>query len=63
MAQIQDYDKQQAIKQWSNDPCGLHQVRQQEIGTSKFYTEAEEDRNNEFPWLKSAGFSTQRERQ
>ncbi|MBX7221044.1 MAG: class I SAM-dependent methyltransferase [Blastocatellia bacterium] len=47
-------DKQEAIKQWTNDPCGLLGAKNYQIGTREFYERVDRNRYEEYaPWMKS----------
>lgn len=46
--------KQEAIKQWTHDPCGLLGAKGFEIGTGEFYERVDHNRYVEYaPWMKS----------
>lgn len=47
-------DKQEAIKQWTNDPCGISRAKTLDIGTAEFYEAIDKSRYEEYaPWMKS----------
>jgi ubiquinone/menaquinone biosynthesis C-methylase UbiE len=47
--------KEQAIKQWTNDPCGMVGAKGLEIGTKEFYQKIDQNRYQEYaPWMKQA---------
>lgn len=52
---IRNYDdKQEAIKQWNNDPCGRSGAMNIETGTKEFYEAIDKSRYDEYaPWMKS----------
>jgi SAM-dependent methyltransferase len=54
-ATIRQYDdKQEAIKQWTEDPCGISRVKDLEPGTKEFYERVDRSRYDEYaPWMKS----------
>ncbi len=48
-------DKQEAIKQWTEDPCGRVGADNLEVGSREFYERINENRYLEYaPWLKNA---------
>jgi len=48
-----DKDKQESIRQWSEDPCGLVGANGLEVGTKEFYERINQNRYDEYaPWLK-----------
>ena len=48
-------DKQEAIKQWTEDPCGKVGAGDLEAGTHEFYQRINRNRYEEYaPWLKKA---------
>lgn len=50
-----DKAKAEAIKQWTNDPCGMIGAKGLEIGTKEFYQKIDENRYKEYaPWMKQA---------
>lgn len=52
---IRRYDaKQEARKQWTEDPCGISRVKELEPGTKEFYEHVDRSRYEEYaPWMKS----------
>lgn len=47
-------DKQEAIKQWTEDPCGMSRVRDFEPESKEFYERIDESRYGQYaPWMKS----------
>jgi ubiquinone/menaquinone biosynthesis C-methylase UbiE len=47
-------DKQEAIKQWTHDPCGISRAKGLEIYSREFYEKVDESRYVEYaPWMKS----------
>jgi ubiquinone/menaquinone biosynthesis C-methylase UbiE len=48
-----DY-KNEAIKQWTFDPCGIHAAKGMEIGTRDFFERIDQSRYEEYaPWMQS----------
>jgi ubiquinone/menaquinone biosynthesis C-methylase UbiE len=49
-----DNDKQEAIKQWTEDPCGKIGAKGLEEGTLEFYERINQNRYEEYaPWMKN----------
>jgi SAM-dependent methyltransferase len=47
-------EKLRARQQWSEDPCGSHYARGEELGTREFFDEVERHRYEEYaPWMRS----------
>jgi len=47
--------KQEAVKQWTNDPCGMLAAKGLSVGTSEFYKQIDYNRYQEYaPWMKQA---------
>lgn len=47
--------KEEAIKQWSNDPCGMLAAKDVTLGTKEFYQRIDQNRYQEYaPWMKKA---------
>lgn len=47
--------KTEAIKQWTNDPCGMIGAKGLETGTKEFYQKVDQSRYEEYaPWMKQA---------
>lgn len=48
-------DKEEAIKQWNNDPCGISRAKNLRSGSKEFYERVDNSRYDEYaPWMRSA---------